>query len=78
MKRLVFFLSVSMTGILSVNGFAQIGGDATYQFINLPFSARTASLGGNLISVKDDTAVTPFSPGTHAYVKRTLAQNFFL
>jgi len=24
-----------------------------------------------LISVKDDTAVTPFSPGTRAYVKRT-------
>ena len=24
-----------------------------------------------LISVKDDTAVMPFSPGTHAYVKRT-------
>jgi hypothetical protein len=24
-----------------------------------------------LISVKDDTAVVPFSPGTHAYVKRT-------
>ncbi len=24
-----------------------------------------------LVSVKDDTAVVPFSPGTHAYVKRT-------
>ena len=24
-----------------------------------------------LISVKDDTAVTPFAPGTHGYVKRT-------
>jgi len=34
--------------------FAQIGGSATYKFLNLPFSARTASLGGNLISVKDD------------------------
>ncbi len=33
---------------------AQIGGSHTYEFLNLPFSARTASLGGNLISVKDD------------------------
>ena len=33
---------------------AQIGGNATYEFLNLPFSARTASLGGNLICVKDD------------------------
>jgi hypothetical protein len=35
-------------------GNAQVGGNATYQFLNLPFSARTAALGGNLICVKDD------------------------
>src|ERR1051326_689373 len=38
----------------SIPCFAQIGGNATYEFLNLPFSARTAALGGNVISVKDD------------------------
>jgi hypothetical protein len=33
---------------------AQIGGNGIFKFVNLPPSSRTASLGGNLISVKDD------------------------
>ena len=36
------------------SGFSQIGGNNTYEFLNLPFSARTASLGGTVIGVKDD------------------------
>ena len=47
---LVFLLAIQPFG----RGMAQIGGNAIYQFLDLPFSARTASLGGNLISVKDD------------------------
>jgi hypothetical protein len=33
---------------------AQIGGQGVFKFVDLPPSSRTASLGGNLISVKDD------------------------
>lgn len=33
---------------------AQIGGNNTYEFLNLPPSARVAALGGNLITVVDD------------------------
>jgi hypothetical protein len=40
---------------LSVNSiYGQIGGNDIMKFIDLPPSSRTASLGGNLISVKDD------------------------
>ncbi|MEN8137963.1 MAG: type IX secretion system protein PorQ [Bacteroidota bacterium] len=40
--------------ILPLFSVAQIGGKATYQFLNLVSSARQASLGGKVISVKDD------------------------
>ena len=33
---------------------SQTGGSKVYSFLNLPFSARTAALGGNNISIKDD------------------------
>jgi hypothetical protein len=46
---LVFFVFVSFT-----KSFSQSGGKSTYQFLNLPFAARTAALGGNAISTKDD------------------------
>jgi hypothetical protein len=36
------------------NAFSQIGGRNTYRFLDFPVSARVASLGGNLISVKDN------------------------
>jgi hypothetical protein len=44
---LVFFVS-------SVSGaFAQIGGTSTYNFLELPVSARAVALGGTFISVRD-------------------------
>ena len=33
---------------------AQIGGDNTYEFLNLTSSARIAALGGNVLSIKDN------------------------
>jgi hypothetical protein len=36
--------------------FGQVGGDNTYEFLNLNASARIAALGGSLISVRDDDA----------------------
>ena len=35
------------------SGFAQVGGQKTYTFLNLPTSARAAALGGDFISVRD-------------------------
>jgi hypothetical protein len=49
-KSIVLFLFVCT--ITSVN--AQIGGHGILKFVDLPPSSRAASLGGNLISVKDD------------------------
>ena len=38
----------------SICSFGQIGGDNTYEFLNVPVSARVGALGGNLIAVKDN------------------------
>lgn len=40
--------------LISCSVFSQIGGDNTYEFLNLTTSARIASLGGNQIAVKDN------------------------
>lgn len=40
--------------MVGFQGFAQVGGDATYQFLNLPNSARIAALGGNFLTINDD------------------------
>lgn len=49
-----FFFSYIISHILYFPLQAQIGGSSTYKFLDLPFSAREAALGGNLITVKDD------------------------
>ncbi|MEM6722437.1 MAG: type IX secretion system protein PorQ [Bacteroidota bacterium] len=41
---------------LSTLGFAQIGGDAVYEFLDLPVSARANALGGQLTTVYDEDA----------------------
>ena len=40
---------------ISATTFAQIGGENTYQFLELTNSARIAALGGNQIAIHDDT-----------------------
>lgn len=52
LKRLLFILLVLFTTINTLQ--AQIGGNNTYEFLNLPISARVTALGGNLISTKDN------------------------
>jgi hypothetical protein len=51
MKQILslFILSITFSSLT-----AQIGGENTYQFLNLNSSARVASLGGNQIAVKDN------------------------
>jgi len=46
--------------ILSLNLYAQIGGNSTYEFLNLPNSARIASLSGSIIAIKDNDLSNSF------------------
>jgi len=48
-KLLFYFLF-----LIATTAFSQIGGNSVYEFMDLPFSAREAAAGGNLITVKDD------------------------
>ena len=51
MRKIVFFYLL----ILSLGkSFSQVGGLATYSYLNLPIPARTAALGGSSIALKDD------------------------
>ncbi|MCE9539075.1 MAG: type IX secretion system protein PorQ [Bacteroidetes bacterium] len=50
-KKLLFFI---FTSFISSFAFSQVGGNNTYEFLNLPISARVTALGGNLISTRDN------------------------
>lgn len=50
MKKLFLFVLL-LSSLLS---FAQIGGTNTYEFLNIPVSARVGALGGNVIAVNDN------------------------
>jgi hypothetical protein len=50
MKRFISFIILFLT--LS-NGFSQLGGLSVYEFLNMPYSARSAALGTNMIPVMD-------------------------
>lgn len=50
LKRL--YIALSLT-IFSIPAFAQIGGDNTFEFLEMPNSARIAALGGSNISLYD-------------------------
>lgn len=47
-------LSLILCFLLSYNSYSQIGGDNTYEFLNLTNSARIASMGGNFLAIKDN------------------------
>lgn len=49
-RKILFFLLLCFSGILS----AQVGGNNTYEFLNLPISARVGAMGGNLIAIRDN------------------------
>jgi hypothetical protein len=49
--RYYFYLIAFFGPVLS---FSQIGGNNTFEFVNLPFSARAAALGGNTLPTRDD------------------------
>jgi len=51
LKRLLFLLPLIFSAFITRS---QIGGNNTYEFLNLPISARVSSLGGNLLTAKDN------------------------
>ncbi|MEA3444557.1 MAG: type IX secretion system protein PorQ [Bacteroidota bacterium] len=52
MRTLIIILTIL---VVSINPSAgQVGGSSTFEFLNLPVSARIASMGGNLVSIWDD------------------------
>ena len=50
-KPLILFLLV----FAAISSKAQIGGESTYEFLNLPNSARMAALGGNQVAINDSS-----------------------
>ena len=50
MNKIFFFFSV----LLSINTIAQIGGQNTYQFLDLDFNSRSMALGGDFVLANDD------------------------
>jgi hypothetical protein len=58
--QIVFFFLFFLPAI---GLFAQVGGQSTYEFVNLPNSARAASLGGNNLSIYDnDLSMSYYNP----------------
>src|ERR1044072_506053 len=49
-KKVLFFCISLFTSVVST---PQMGGNNTYEFLNLPISARVSALGGNLLTAKD-------------------------
>ncbi|MCB0400951.1 MAG: type IX secretion system protein PorQ [Flavobacteriales bacterium] len=49
--------------LTAVSAFSQIGGSNTFEFLNVPVSARTGALGGSVIAVYDsDPAISMVNP----------------
>lgn len=52
--KILFFIIIITLEVQPACTFAQIGGSNTYQFLDLPNSARIAALGGNVVSIKEN------------------------
>jgi hypothetical protein len=50
-KKILFSVLIVL---IQCSAYAQLGGNNTYEFLNLPISARVSALGGNLISTRDN------------------------
>jgi hypothetical protein len=70
LKRTKGCLPGNFTGRLCFSHFQKWRADDSPEFY-WPKKIKIPIRNVRLISVKDDTAVVPFSPGTHAFVKRT-------
>ena len=72
-KKLMLFI-----GLSSLSAFSQIGGDYSYQFLNLPSSPVQASLGGKNITIRDNNVNHSFvNPAAiNSKMSNQLALNF--
>lgn len=50
--------------LVSFSGFAQVGGETVYNFLNVPTSARQAALGGKILTLIDDVNQPFFNPSS--------------
>ncbi|PCI93372.1 MAG: hypothetical protein COB15_16575 [Flavobacteriales bacterium] len=57
MKKIIVVFLV----LISLGANAQIGGTNTYEFLNIPISARVAALGGSVIAVHDNDPTLSFT-----------------
>jgi hypothetical protein len=60
MRRTTILL-LCFLSLLPAGAFAQIGGDNTYEFLNLSSAARIAAMGGKLVPVADNDINTVFT-----------------
>ena len=51
--RLMRAILILLFFSFSLQTFAQLGGSSTYSFLDMPFSARNAAMGGGQIAIKD-------------------------
>lgn len=51
--RLMRAILILLFFSFSLQTFAQLGGSSTYSFLDMPFSARNAAMGGDQIAIKD-------------------------
>jgi hypothetical protein len=54
------YLVLFLIAHIFFKSFSQVGGDNTYEFLNLTNSAKVAALGGKVISIDDDDLATVF------------------
>ena len=74
----VFVFIFTLCNLHTFSSSGQVGGKSTYQFLNLVPAARVASLGGNLIAVKDnDLNLAFYNPSLlNTEHNKSLALNF--
>ena len=61
---------------ISINSYSQIGGNSVYEFLNLSSSARAASLGGDVIAIKDnDLGLCSYNP---SLLNKSMSNNLVL
>ncbi len=55
MRKIICLISIFVSlFFFGKTSYSQIGGDNTFEFLNMPLSPRIASLGGNFLSINDD------------------------
>lgn len=80
MNKIYYLIIIYCSGACLNVGNGQIGGKNSYEFLNLPSSARITALGGHLISVMDDdvalSAANPASLNKKMHNKIVFSHNF--